>query len=88
MSCGVGLRFISDLALLWLWHRPAAMAPIRLLACEPLYAVGEALKRQKKKKKKGQEKQDYKGVQRSLGVVMGVFIFLIRVINSYTCMYM
>jgi len=26
MSCGVGGRHNSDLALLWLWHRPAAMA--------------------------------------------------------------
>ena len=39
------------LALLWLWHRPAATAPIRLLAWEPSYASGGALKRQKKKKK-------------------------------------
>ena len=29
MSCGVGLRHGWDLALLWLWHRPAATALIR-----------------------------------------------------------
>ena len=52
MSCGVGRRRISDPALLWLWLRLAATAPIRPLAWEPLYAVGVALKRQKQNKKK------------------------------------
>ena len=47
MSCGVGRRQGSDLALLWLWHRPVATAPIRPLACEPPYAVGAVLERQK-----------------------------------------
>ena len=27
-SCGVGLRCGLDLALLWLWGRPVAMAPV------------------------------------------------------------
>ena len=52
MSCGVGRRCGSDLALLWPWGRPVATAPIRPLAWEPLYATGAALKRQKAKKKK------------------------------------
>ena len=55
MSSSVGLRCGSDLALLWLWHRPAATAPIRPLAWEPPYAVRaaqEMAKRPKKKKKK------------------------------------
>ena len=30
MSCGVGRRRGSDLVLLWLWHRPAVTAPVRL----------------------------------------------------------
>ena len=47
LRCGVGRRHGSDLALLWLWHRPAATALIRLLAWEPSYAAGSALKRQK-----------------------------------------
>ena len=51
MSCGVGCRQGSDLVLLWLWHRPAATAPIGPLAWEPLYAMGAALKGQKTKKK-------------------------------------
>ena len=54
VSCGVGCRRSSDLALLWLWHRPAATAPIPPLAWEPLYAAGvvqERAKRQKIKNK-------------------------------------
>ena len=47
MSCGVGRRHGSDLVLLWLWHRLAATAPIRLLAREPPYATGEAVERKK-----------------------------------------
>ena len=51
MSCGVDHRCGLDLALLGLWRRPAATAPIEPLAWEPPYAVGAALKRQKTKKK-------------------------------------
>ena len=59
VSCGVGCRCGSDPVLLWLWHRPAATAPIRPLAWEPLYAVGVALEWQKgKKKKKTNKKPD------------------------------
>ena len=50
MSCGVGLRHGLDPALLWLWHRQAATAPIGPLACEPPYAEGAALEKEKKKK--------------------------------------
>ena len=49
MSCGVGHRLGLDLVL---WCRPAGVAPIRLLAWEPPYATGVALKSKKKKKKK------------------------------------
>ena len=48
VSCGVGRRHGSDPALLWLWHRLAATAPIRPLAQEPPYAMGVALKKTKK----------------------------------------
>ena len=44
MNSGVGHRFDSDPALLWLWQRPAATAPIRPLAWELPYAAGVALK--------------------------------------------
>ena len=50
MSCGAGRRYGSDPALLCLWWRPAAAAPIGALAWELPYAVGAALKRKKKKK--------------------------------------
>ena len=51
MGCGVVCRRGLDLALLWLWRRLAAVAPIRPLTWEPPYAGGEALKRQRQKKK-------------------------------------
>ena len=51
MSCGVDRKLGSDPTLLWLWHRPAATAPIWLLAWELPYAVGAAVKRQKQKNK-------------------------------------
>ena len=65
MSCGVGCRRGSDPALLWLWRRPVATAPIGPLAWEPPYAVGaaqEIAKKTKKKKKKRQKKKGRTGV--------------------------
>ena len=50
MTCGVGCRCSSDPELLWLWRRLGAIALIRPLAWECLYAVSVALKSQKKKK--------------------------------------
>ena len=47
MTCGVGCRCGADLALLWLWHRPAPAALIRPLAWESPYATGVALKEKK-----------------------------------------
>ena len=52
MSCVVGCRHSSDPALLWLWHRPVATAPIRPLVWEPPYAAGAALEKAKRLKKK------------------------------------
>ena len=51
MSCGVGCRRYLDLALLWLWCRPAATALIRPLAWEPPFAMGAALKDKSKQTK-------------------------------------
>ena len=51
MSCGAGRRLGSDLALLWLWPWPAAVALIRPLAWEPPYVLSVALKSQKQKQK-------------------------------------
>ena len=52
MSCAVGLRCNSDLALLWLLCRPADAASIPLLAWELPYAAGAALKSRGKKERK------------------------------------
>ena len=49
VSCGVGRRLGLDPALLWLWCRLAAAAPIRPVAWEPPYAAGAALKKTKRK---------------------------------------
>ena len=46
VKCSVGCRL--DLALLCLWCRPAAAAPVPLLAWELAYAASAALKRKKK----------------------------------------
>ena len=51
VSCGVGCRCGLDPAWLWLWCRPAAIAPIRPLAWEPPYAEGAALEKAKRQKK-------------------------------------
>ena len=48
VSCGVGCRQGSDPALLWLWRRPAAAAPIQPLTRELPHAAGVALKGKKK----------------------------------------
>ena len=49
-SFSVGHRHVSDPELLWLWHRPAAVLPVRPQAWELPYATGVALERKKKKK--------------------------------------
>ena len=50
VSCRVGRTRGLYPALLQLWRRPVATAWIQLLAWEPSYAAGTALKRQKGKK--------------------------------------
>ena len=48
--------------LLWLWHRPAAVASIQPLVREPPYAMGVALKKKiiiKKKKKRKRKEAKY-----------------------------
>ena len=51
MSRGVRCRRGLDPTLLWLWCRVAAVAAIGPLAWEPPYAMGDTLKRPKKKNK-------------------------------------
>ena len=47
----MGRRRGSDPALLWLWCRPVAIAPIGPLAWEPLNAAGAAQEKAKRQKK-------------------------------------
>ena len=56
VSCGVGHRCGSDLALLWLWLWLAAIALIRPLAWEPPYATGAALEKAKRPPQKKKER--------------------------------
>ena len=49
MNCDVGCRCDLDPALLWPWHRHAAVAPIQPLAWERPYAAHVVLKCKKKK---------------------------------------
>ena len=49
--CGIGHRWGLNPVLLWLWCRPAATSLIRLLAWEPPYTMGVALKIKKQTKK-------------------------------------
>ena len=48
VCCGVGCRIGSDPE--WLWHRPAAVAPIQTLVWELPYAAGATLKSKNKQK--------------------------------------
>jgi len=51
VSYGGGRRHGLDLALLWLWRRPAITAPTELQAWETPYAADAALKRKINKMK-------------------------------------
>ena len=70
MSCDVSCRRGSDLALLWLWRRPAATAPIRLLARKPPYAAGVALKGQKTKQQQQQKKNGFTAICERAGKIL------------------
>ena len=63
MSYGVDFRRSSDLALLWLRCRPAAIAPNRPLAWESPYATDAT---PPKKKTKTKKKKEIKVLKRSL----------------------
>ena len=45
-------QWVKDLLLLCLWRRPVAVALIRPLGWEPLFATGVALEKNRKKRKK------------------------------------
>ena len=56
VNCGIGCRCSSNLALLWLWCRPAGTAPIWPPVWELPYAVVADLKRPKKQTNKQTKK--------------------------------
>ena len=67
-------RCSSDPALLWLWCRLAATAPIRPLAWEPPYAAGSG-PRKAKRQKQNKTKVPLKDVSRPLHqIAMAGFI--------------
>ena len=51
VGCSVGCRHGSDLALLWLWYRPAAIALICFLVWEHPYAPGVPIKKKREREK-------------------------------------
>ena len=57
-------QWVKDLALLWLWHRLAATALIRLLAWEPPYAADAALEKTKNKQTNKQNLNPIKPISR------------------------
>ena len=80
MSCGVGHRCGSDLALLWLLSRPATTASIKPLAWEPPYAAEgpEKGEKDKKKKEKKRTKEKHR-INMKTRFKMAIYIF----INNY-----
>ena len=75
MSCGVDGRRVSDPVLLWLWRRPAATALIGPLAWEPPYAMGVALGKAKRQKKKSVKRVLVKPVGHNF-LAVGILILL------------
>ena len=75
MSCGVGRRRGSDPALLWLWRRLAATAPMGPLAWESPYAVRASLEEAKRpppKKIRPQQRLEEQGKLSVLRFNVGV----------------
>ena len=60
MSCGVDRRHGLDLALLWLWCRPAATALIQPIVWDLPYAARVALKNKQTNKQKKMESMSLK----------------------------
>ena len=86
LSCSVSCRHGSDLVLLWLWHRLADASSNWTSSLGLPYAVGMALKRQKKKKR---ERNSLVVCQNNL---LGIYLREIKTyihthINLYTNVY-
>ena len=83
MSCGVGRRHSSDLLLLWLWCRPAAVALIRPLAREPPYAMGVALKSNKIKINKTYPQDHFRQISLCSNYVCLVYFDVVWALFAY-----
>ena len=82
MSCGVGRRYGSDLALLWLWYGLAAVMLILSQAWELPYATALALKGKKKKNKQNEKTND-----NSIQCMIVILYFSIIVQNDFIFIY-
>ena len=60
-------QWVRDLALLWLWCRSAALAPIQPLAWELPCVPGVALKRKRERRKEGRKKEKEKKEKYDIG---------------------
>ena len=97
MSCGVARRRGSDLALLWLWHRLVATAPIGPLTWEPPDAMDMSPSPQKKDLKK---KASFSGIEQHLLYLLSVHLvfslvpvtnlsyFSFLFFNLFNCIYL
>ena len=72
MSCGVGHRHGSDLAMLWLWRRLAATAPIQCPTWEHPYATGVAPKSGGRGGVKKKKKRNLSGIHEDAGLIPGL----------------
>ena len=72
MSFGVDRRRSSDLALLWLWCGPKAIAPIQPLVWEPPLPCGP--KKQENKTKQDKTKQKTPEIN---GISVSIFLTLL-----------
>ena len=73
MSWGVGHRCGLDLALLWLWRRPEATAPIGPVSWHTsiCHRCGHKKRKKKKKKKERKKKEDYDVYNYAYGILIG-----------------
>ena len=72
-------QWVEDLALLWLWRRLAATAPIGPLAWEPPYAAGSSSRKGKKTKKQNKKQTKKKTVKYTTEYVKYLLCFTAQI---------
>ena len=75
MSCGEGRRYGSDLALRWLWCRPAATAPTRPPCLGTSICCGCSPRKDQKKNKNKNQKQTKKTNPQSKNIILYLPLF-------------